>query len=320
MKQRHAGATAPRQRGIALVTALLVVAVAVIAAAALLVTHNVAVHRSSNLRFVEQAWWYGAGVENWVAEILMQDKQSGDEDVDHLGEPWATPIENLPIEGGAIRGQVIDQQRCFNLNNLVGELAEPAGEQLQRLLGLLENSDPYNTPALVQSIRDWIDRDANPQVPGGAEDSIYTGFEPPYRAANRLMESVTELLLVNGMTPELYQALSPYVCVLPESGTRINVNTAPGLVLASLAAGVTAQEGRALEEKRGAGYYKTTQEFREETTYAGKTVDERLISVNSNYFLLASEIQVGNGRVNLYSLLQRGPDGIRLLAHSKDSY
>jgi general secretion pathway protein K len=320
MVRRYRHASDGRQRGIALITALLVVAVAVIAAAAMLVTHNVAVHRSSNLRFVEQAWWYGAGVENWVAEILMQDKQSGDEDVDHLGEPWATSVENLPIEGGAIRGQVFDQQRCFNLNNLVGDLAEPAGEQLQRLLGLLENSDPYNAPALVQSIRDWIDEDANPQIPGGAEDSIYTGFDPPYRAPNRLMESVTELLLVNGMTPELYQALSPYVCVLPESGTRINVNTAPGLVLASLAHGVSAEDGEKLAEKRGTGYYKTTQEFRAETTYSGKTVDERLISVNSSYFLLTGEIQVGNGRVNLYSLLQRGPDGIRLLAHSKDSY
>ncbi|HXG28661.1 MAG TPA: hypothetical protein VNJ47_07425, partial [Nevskiales bacterium] len=71
---------------------------------------------------------------------------------------------------------------------------------------------------------------------------------------------------------------------------------------------------------RGTGYYKTTQDFRAEPAYAGKTVDERLISVNSSYFLLTGEIQVGNGRVNLYSLLQRGPDGVRLLAHSKDSY
>jgi general secretion pathway protein K len=320
MTRRHRYAPAAgRQRGIALITALLVVAVAVIAAA-MLVTHNVAVHRSSNLRFVEQAWWYGAGVENWVAEILVQDKQSGDEDVDYLGEDWATPVDHLPIEGGAIRGRVMDLQGCFNLNNLVGELAEPAGAQLQRLLGLIENSDPYDAPALVQSIRDWIDEDANPQIPGGAEDSLYTGFDPPYRAANRLMESVTELLLVSGMTPALYQALSPHVCVLPESGTRINVNTASGLVLASLADGVSAQQGRDLEEKRGTGYYKTTQDFRAEVIYAGKNVDDRLISVNSSYFLLAGEIQVGNGRVNLYSLLQRGPDGIRLLAHSKDTY
>src|SRR5688572_27517490 len=113
------------QSGIALVTALLIVAVAVIAAAAMLTTHNVAVHRSSNLRFIEQAWWFGAGVESWVGEILREDrKKDGNEAIDHLGEDWAQPVENLPIEGGFVRGQIIDQQSCFNLNNLVGQQQE----------------------------------------------------------------------------------------------------------------------------------------------------------------------------------------------------
>lgn len=309
-----------REAGIALVTALLVVAVAVIAAAAMLTTHNVAVHRSSNLRFVEQAWWYGAGVENWIGEILREDRQDGE--LDHLGENWAKPVDYLPIEGGFVRGQIVDQQACLNLNNLVGQSAEATAAQLQRLLGLLEGTDPYNAPALVQAIQDWIDKDSNPQIPGGAEDSVYTGLDPPYRAGNRPMESVSELLLVNGMTPELYRALSPYVCALPDSGTTINVNTALPLVLASLAAGLTQADGEALAARRERGNaYETRQDFRDEQPLAGKSVDDRMISVNTSYFLLTGEIRVGNGRIKLYSLIFREPNGTpHLLAHSKDVY
>lgn len=310
-----------RQSGIALVTALLVVAVAVIAAAAMLVTHNVAVHRSSNLRFVEQAWWYGAGVENWVAEILREDRQNDQdgEAVDHLGENWAKPVDYLPIEGGFVRGQIVDQQRCFNLNNLSGQNAEMAAAQLQRLLALLDNPDPYNAQALVQSIQDWIDPDFEPRVPGGAEDGIYTSMTPPYRTANRPMLSTSELLLINGMSRELYQALSPHVCALPPA-TQINVNTANEYVLASLAPGLTLADGQALASRRLQDPYDTVAEFQQTDQMAGRQVDPASLSVGSQYFLLTGEVRVGNGRVNLYSLIFRAPDGTpQLLAHSKDS-
>jgi general secretion pathway protein K len=310
-----------RQRGIALVTALLVVAVAVVAASAMLVTHNVAVHRSSNLRFVEQAWWYGAGVENWVGEILRKDREQGE--IDYLGEDWARPVDYLPIEGGFVRGQIVDQQGCFNLNNLDGPFADAAAEQLKRLIGLLEGSDPYTAPGLVQAIQDWIDTNADARPPGGAEDGIYTGFDPPYRTANQPMQTASELLLVNGITPELYQALSPYVCALPRrNDSAINVNTASALVLASLAPGMTLKDGEALAARREqAGPYESTQDFRDEEVLAGKAVDERMISVATEYFLLTGEIRVSNGRVNLYSLILRAQDGTpHLLAHSKDIY
>jgi general secretion pathway protein K len=308
-----------RQRGIALVTALLVVAVAAIAAAAMLVTHNVAVHRSSNLRFVEQAWWYGAGVENWIGEILRQDREQGE--VDHLGEDWAQPVDYLPIEGGFVSGQIVDQQGCFNLNNLDGPYGDAAGEQLMRLIGLLEGSDSYTAPALVQSIQDWIDANPDPRPPGGAEDGIYTGMDPPYRAANRPMQSASELLLVNGVTSELYQALLPHVCALPGNETPINVNTASAVVLASLAPGLTLEDGAYFVAKREEKPYEAVPEFQQEERMAGRSIEPRMLAVATDYFLLAGEIRVGNGRVRLYSLLFRAPDGTpRLLAHSKDVY
>lgn len=312
-----------RQSGIALLTALLVVAVTVIAATAMLVTQNVAVHRSSNLRFVEQAWWYGAGVENWIGEILREDAQ-GEDPVDHLGEAWAQPVDYLPIEGGFVSGRIIDQQGCINLNNLVGPTAEATAEQLQRLLGFLEDTDPYDAPALVQSIQDWIDEDYEPRIPGGAEDSIYTSYDPPYRTANLPMLSTSELLLVKGMSPALYQSLirppTPHVCALPP-GTTLNVNTASPEVLASVAPGLSLADGRALAERALQDPYDTVAEFQQEERLAGRSVDPARLSVSTQYFLLDGEIRVGNGRVKLYSLIFRAPDGTpQLLAHSKDAY
>lgn len=308
-----------RQRGIALVTALLVVAVAAIAAAAMLVTHNVAVHRSSNLRFVEQAWWYGAGVENWIGEILRKDREAND--IDHLKEDWAQPVDYLPIEGGFVSGQILDQQGCFNLNNLDGPHAEQAALQLRRLLGFLPAGDPYNAPALIQSIQDWIDRDPDPRPPGGAEDGIYTGLDAPYRTANQPMQSVSELMLVNGMTPELYRTLAPYVCALPGNETAINVNTADAVVLASLAEGLTLKDGETLAARREVEPYQTVPDFQDEEPLAGRAIEPRLLSVSTEYFLVNGEVRVGNGRVRLYSLISRAPDGTpRLLAHSKDIY
>ncbi len=307
------------QSGIALITALLVVAVAVIASAGMLVVHNVGVHRSSNLRFVEQAWWYGAGVENWIGEILRQDRLDGE--TDHLGENWAQPVDYLPIEGGFVSGQILDQQACFNINNLDGPFAEPAAAQFERLMGLLEGNDSYTAPALIQSIQDWVDANFEPRIPGGAEDGIYTSLDPPYRTANRPMQSASELLLVNGMSRQLYQSLIPYVCVLPESNSRINVNTASALVLASLAPGMTLRDGETLVARREESPWETVREFRQEEVLAGKQIDENMLSVDTQYFLLTGQIRVGNGRVNLYSLIFREPDGTpHLLAHSKDAY
>ncbi len=309
-----------KQSGIALITALLVVAVAAIAASAMLVTQNVAMHRSSNLRFVEQAWWYGMGVENWVGEILRKDRQDGGEEVDHLGEDWAQPVDYLPIEGGFVSGRIIDQQGCLNLNNLVGTNADATAAQLQRLLGFLQDTDPYDAPALVQSIQDWIDADFEPRIPGGAEDSIYTSYDPPYRTANRPMLTTTELLQVKGMSPALFRALSPHVCALP-AGTAINVNTASAHVLGSLAPGMTLADGQALVDHREQDTYDTVPEFQQHEKMAGRQVDPRLLSVSTEYFLLDGEIRVGNGRVKLYSLIHRMPDGTpQLLAHSKDAY
>ncbi len=228
-----------RQRGIALITAIFVVALASIAAVGMFEAANISVHRSANLVQSEAELWYATGVESWVKGILIQDAKLNKQTVGFNGM-WAQPVDFLPIDGGGIRGHIVDLQGRFNLNNLgVGTLNTNAGsgtvatgamlyiQQFDRLLDNLPNFNGSKYHGMGYAIRDWIDADDQRSGTNGAEDQDYLSQDPPYRAANQPFRSVSELMLVKGMTKELYTALRPYVAALPIHYSRITVPINP---------------------------------------------------------------------------------------------
>ena len=86
----------------------------------------------------------------------------------------------------------------------------------------------------MDAIVDWIDPDENPE-PAGAESSYYQALRPSYRAANAPLQTLLELRLIKGMTPEIIQKISRLVTVYPQGGESIvNINTADPLVLQAL--------------------------------------------------------------------------------------
>lgn len=304
-----------RQRGIALITALLVVSLAVIAATAVVVAGNIAIHRAATLAETERASWYAIGVEAWVKTILQRDFEDNPK-VDGLTDDWARPVDYLPVDEGFLRGQIVDLQGRFNLNNFATadpEKLKNYTEQFERLLASIEGIDPSAARLLSQTIHDWIDADQEPLPPDGAEDDFYLTLDPPYRTANRPMQSVTELLAVKGVTRELYQKLLPYITVLPQVDTTINANTAPELLL------------RALVENPGPDFDLFLRKRVEEPVsqvpedvQAGAAKGS--FDVKSSYFLLQAEATIGNSRVALYSLYYRPPQGAPVvLAHSTDT-
>jgi general secretion pathway protein K len=309
-------------RGIALITALLVVAIATLAATALLSTANLAIHRTAALRDSEQGWWVARGVESWILGILEKDLRQGQ--YDGLGEDWALPVDYLPVEQGYVRGQVIDLHRCFNLNNLV--LAEkgkaPASEvyrkQLERLLATLP-SELQASPGLVGAIIDWADADQNPNFPDGAEDSIYLQQNPPYRTADRPFTVLSELLAVRGVTPPLYEELRRrnLVCAVPEF-TKVNVNTADEAVLRALSDTPPDEtKFRQFLERRAEQPAQSVEEFNRDGGLPGA---HGHIAVASEYFQIQGEVFVGSSRVALYSLIRRPGTGAPVvLAHSADA-
>lgn len=302
-----AGAPRGRQRGVALITAVLIVALATILAVNVVYRGMLDQRRAATLFALDQAFEVALGAEAWAADVLQRDEQ--DSQGDNLTENWARPLPPLPIEGGAVAGRLEDLQGRFNLNNLVfsdGTTNPEAVLQLARILTWLDLE-----PSWASAMADWIDQDTEPGFPDGAEDSVYTGQDPPYLAANMPITRASELLALPGFGAERYAKLEPYVTALPV-GTRLNVCTAPGIVLDSLIENVR-EFGLSpddLAKRRQSGC------FPEVTDLRGSFGEEQydrikdLIGESSNFFGATVWVTIGTTDFTLYSLLVRGQGGL----------
>ncbi|ROR29564.1 type II secretion system minor pseudopilin GspK [Inmirania thermothiophila] len=299
-----------RERGMALVLAMLVVALAATAAAAAAWRGQVAVRRTELVVQRLQAAEYARAAVAWAGRILARDRDEGP--VDHPGEDWARRLPPLAVEGGAVSGYIEDMQGRLNLNNLVDEEGRPREaevERLRRLLRVLELD-----PALADAVVDWIDPDTEPHGTGGAEDETYGAMDPPYHAANGPMQGIAELALVAGFDAETRRRLAPHVTALPEP-TPVNVNTATPEVLRSLADGIDADTARALVEARGAEGWDRVETFLRAPPLAGLGLRADGLAVGSAYFLVHAEARVGRTAVRQRTLLHRGDDGrVRVVA------
>ncbi|MEQ1440558.1 type II secretion system minor pseudopilin GspK [Fontimonas sp. SYSU GA230001] len=300
------------QKGIALVTAILVVALAAIASATILASANIAIRRTSNLQDSELAWWYASGVESFIRSVLERDAENNR--TDSFADNWAKAVDYLPVDEGFVRGQVIDLQGRFNLNNLgAGVPGDGNFEKQQqifvRLLGAAGVESEQEARAIAAATRDWIDADSEPTGFDGAEDTEYLGRSPlPYRVPNRPMVSVSELLAVKGMSREVYAQLRDWVAALPPPKNQfkiepINVNTAPEAVLRALTSQPT-PELEAFMRERVEKPAESTSDPR-----LGAGLGGVPLTVASAHFLLRAEIYIGSSRVGLYSFYFRPPNG-----------
>jgi general secretion pathway protein K len=220
----------PSERGAALLTVLLLVAVMAVLAAAALERLKLATHLTSNGGAIEQARSYALAAEN-VARFRIGDLIQRDAARTTLEGDWAGRPTNFPIDGGIATARLDDGGNCFNLNSLVDQgqdgvlIARPiAMVQFARLMTLLEIPERDASP-IAAAAADWIDSDSN-TLPGGAEDAAYMSRERTLRTANTLMADASELRVVAGMTPPYYARVRPYVCALPVTDLSvINVNT-----------------------------------------------------------------------------------------------
>jgi len=231
----------PRQKGVAIITAMLVVALGTITMVTITSRQQLDLQRERNEGVIQMARDLSASGERFAAALLYRDRQEAlRENTDSLDDDWAQTIPPVPIDQAAIQGCIIDMQGRFNLNNLIdsqGNAVLAYVEQFDRLLGVLNIER-----SKAQAVIDWLDQDVNAQVPDGAEDDFYTSLDPAYRAANRVFASVSELQLVKGFDPRVeteaedYELLVPHVAVLPvdDGPTPVNVNTATPEVLASV--------------------------------------------------------------------------------------
>jgi len=277
-----------RQTGTALVTALLIVALASVIATAMLKQQHVDIRRAENMVKGDQAVLYLQAGENWVRQLLARDRLVNKSD--SLSDNWAKIDETFDIDGGAIQISVEDYQGRFNLNNLLDQEGKPSKPDLAQFRNLLVALEI--DPELAQPVLDWIDADINVSLPTGAEDQEYLALEQPYRTANSLFVSSSELMLIKGFNREIFDKLAPYIAALPKR-IEINVNTASIPVLAAVL-GVSLGEAEGVFNGRPEQGYQDIAEFRGEQALSGKTVTG--VNVTSEFFV--ARVIVGLGRYN----------------------
>ncbi len=305
-----------RERGLAAVTALLIVAIAASTAVLMLSQQSAMLDQSSMVVARAQADTYALAGVDWARGILFEAR--GKAPYDTLQQPWAQPIAALPVERAVVSGGIEDEQGKFNLNNLAAGTNPGADLQVFRsLLGALDLP-----PELADAVKDWVDADGDLSGSGGAEDAYYLALSHPYHAANRPMVQIDELYRVRGFDAAKVAKLRPYVTALPIH-TAINVNTASDKVLAALTGGVTAADaGRvaAFVAARAEKPFRTVEEARAalaKTVGGGTSAD---LDVASSFFSV--RIQVAQDDVQLASdaLLQRRADKTTVILWRRPRY
>lgn len=294
MRQLNASRPLARQRGVAIITALLLTTLAITIVTSLFWQQQVQVRSMENQRLHLQTKWILRGALDWARLILRQDGVDRG-NVTTLDGIWATPlaetrldqyVERERVEGenfdATLSGQAIDAQSRYNLTNLApGKTVNAAQVQVfGRLLNNLQLD-----PALAQATAQEM---AKTLTQGGGESMEFM--------------QVDDLLAVPGFTPQTVERLREFVTVLPTL-TALNVNTAPAEVLAAVV-DFSMSEATALTASRRQAYFKDQADFTNRLN--GKNPIEGIpIDVKSSYFLILSRVRLDRAALDAQALIWR---------------
>ncbi len=315
------------QKGIAVITTLLALAIAVLICSEVISRVYGSMKRSENYLNTQQAWEYALSGEAMAREVLAKDfenDQLSSTKVDSLQEKWAQPLQKLKVAGGTVTMEIYDAQSRFNLNNLIDESGAIQSSQvgvLQRLMAFLGVRTNY---------ADMAARWASYENDTG---DVYDTDKINYRAADTQFGSVSEMRLLSDFHTDEYQRLAPFLSALPLP-VRININTAPAPVLLALTDGTEqsaslVQNFVAQRQQQAMGFSSTEafsslldmgsgdgsamensgdENAGEDNPTTGDTDSEDadgVLSVNSEYFEVRVIAEYGKSKVWLISTLFR---------------
>ncbi len=307
------------ERGAALLTVLLLVAVMAVIAATALDRLQLSTRLAANSAAMTQARFYGYGAEA-LAMSRIGDLLAREPEQTTLTGNWLDRKIPFPVGQGLATAQIKDASNCFNLNSLVNETVTANGARtrfanpnaikqfsvLMQLLQLPQNE----AEAVAESAADWMDTDQR-ALPGGAEDGYYRGLPIPQLPPNQLMADRSELLSVKGVTPAIYGRIREWICALPVSGpTQINVNTLSpdrSILLAMLFDGkLSIGEAKALLARRPLDGYGSLVRFWNAPLLAALKPPEAIqeqVQLKSKFFQLQVEIMSDGIEMESHSLI-----------------
>lgn len=302
------------QRGVAVITVLLALAIAVLISSEVIMRVYTGMKRSQNHFDSQQAMQYALGGEAWARQRLAMDleKDKKQLQIDHFREEWAMPAQKLEIEGGSLEIEIYDMQSRFNLNNLIDENGIIVQEQARLFNNLL---------AYLGITTTYTDMAARWASYADDTDNLYDSEKFPYRAANTQFGSVSELRQLRDMEMSDYQKMMPFLSALPDP-VKININTASEPVLAALVGSGTQTHERIMqfiqrraEQENG---FNSPGIFISMMGIQDNELAE-LLSVNSEYFEVRVVAEYNGRRVWLISTLYRDAETGEISLLSRDT-
>jgi general secretion pathway protein K len=333
--RRRAMSIASRQRGVAVVTALLLTTLAITIVASLFWQQQVQVRSIENQRLQLQKKWVMRGALDWARLILREDARNSN--VDHLKEPWAVKLEDTRldqyVENGredteasdaSLSGQIIDAQSRFNLTNLAsqGDAGQAAITAFSKLLDSLK-MDPLLAATAADSIAATVNKatingqgtlqgpPANPDEGKSGSQKSGTTVAPAVQFLG--FAQVDDLLAVPGFTPAMVRVLKDYVVVLPRV-TPVNINTAPAEVIAAQVAGLSLSDAAAIVASRDRAYFLSYPDA--QARFSDKlpqTSPYPLFDTSTSYFIVNGKVRLNRSMLDMNALVERNGPATRIL-------
>ncbi len=292
-----------RQQGVALISMLLIFSLVVILVSGSVSRSAYDIRKTSYQLLNSQAYQYALGGEALARQILHDDWRNDRElgQGDHLQEAWHQELWFEP-DGGAMHIRIRDLNALYNLNNLVNSDGQPEPAEVrifQRLTSQLGLTQQH-----IAACLDWLDKDTQPQT-AYSEDVHFLSQENGYRSADGPINHLSELKALNQFSDKELERLENVSAALPQ-GTSINPNTAPELLLNSLAPQIDGARIIAAREQMPQGFTSTEAFLQHEVT-AGIDLNNVNLDVHSDHFLVSVSARYQDHTSYLTSVLYRDP-------------
>jgi general secretion pathway protein K len=301
-----------QQRGVVIVVVLFIMVLVAALSYTMLTRFMRDTERTTLWLRDRQAEFYTQGVIAWAMDQLRYDWEA--QQADRVIDPVPIKLPLYEVNGYRISGVIEDMQARFNLNHL---FMPEAQEDMKRLLRFVDRSMREETiQAIVSATANWIE----PYTKQTVDDPYYLQLPVPYRVAHRMMLTLSEWRLVQGIRASLFAALAPYVTALPW-GTPINVQTAPVAVLMTLSETMTEKAAFAIEQARARLPFISLRAFAHLEVVKNHPIPLEKVTVNSRYFLLKTHVRIEKQHLVFYTLLERVTRGdkamVKVIWHSK---
>lgn len=278
---------ADSQRGVALLTILLLVVSITVVAGAMLASQKIAIRRSGLLFDQNQLLQDINAGQQLAVTLIRADAKLNDTDSEQ--DIWAQPIPPYTLGGHSIDIELRDEGSRFNINNLYhnGAVDTAALAVFQRLLTQL-NLEPDTAVAIL----DYQDADSEVYQDGGDENVVYA--QQSNRGAdtalpNQALLSIDQLAEVKGVDAQVLATLRPYITAVPYY-LPININTASPVLFAALVEGASSQQMQSIVELRAKQAFSSVDDVWQLPVLSSVKEEERkaltpLLAVDSQAFM-----------------------------------